>query len=276
MERLKSILADKILDLSANSGDEVKAKIDKIQRFRDFANALKSLMVKYPAIEDELIEMVNDGDFDTKIASSRVDTVIRLADAEAAHAIRSALPAEEPVTIQNIQKETPIENDIETIHKEIAEEIINEEVPINPDDIPMEIYEGEEEPVYEPEDISYEEIDPTPEEDPEGYIPFENVNDENTEPDSLTEQILENKENTKLPETLSEEEDTFPNEEELAAIKRKVNIRRIIQVAGIILGVVALIFIIKFVMVHWKTILIVAGILLVLAILITWLVKRKR
>jgi len=275
MERLKSILADKILDLSANSGDEVKAKIDKIQRFRDFANALKSMMVKYPAIEDELIRMVNDDDFDTKIASSRVDTVIRLADAEAAHAKEITLSAEGPIIIQNIQEEDITDNNIEAVHREIAEEIINEEVPINPDDIPMEIYEGEEEPVYKPEDISYEEIELKPEEgtEPE-YVPFENINDENTEPDSLMKQILQNEE---LSGTQPEdEEDTFPNEEELATIKRKVNIRRIAQVTGIILGVVALVFIIKFVMVHWKTILIVAGILLVLAILITWLVKRKR
>ena len=66
MERLKAILADKILDLSANNGDEVKATLEKIQRFRDFANACQTLMKKYPAIEDELIEMVQSNDFDTK------------------------------------------------------------------------------------------------------------------------------------------------------------------------------------------------------------------
>lgn len=82
MERLKTILADKILDLSSAEGIDVKGKIDKMQRFRDFANACQSLMVKYPQIEDELIKMVNDGDFDTKIASSRVDAVIRMADSK--------------------------------------------------------------------------------------------------------------------------------------------------------------------------------------------------
>lgn len=80
MDRLKAILADRILDLTSSSSEDVKVKIDKIQRFRDFANACQTLMTKYPQIEEELIKMVNDGDFDTKIASSRVDSVIRMAD----------------------------------------------------------------------------------------------------------------------------------------------------------------------------------------------------
>ena len=80
MDRLKAILADKILDLTSSSSEDVKVKIDKIQRFRDFANACQTLMTKYPRIEEELIKMVSDGDFDTKIASSRVDSVIRMAD----------------------------------------------------------------------------------------------------------------------------------------------------------------------------------------------------
>lgn len=80
MDRLKAILADRILDLTASNNDDVRVKLDKIQRFRDFANACQSLMIKYPQIEEELIKMVKDGDFDTKIASSRVDSVIRMAD----------------------------------------------------------------------------------------------------------------------------------------------------------------------------------------------------
>lgn len=82
MDRLKALLADRILDLTASNNDDVRMKLDKIQRFRDFANACQSLMIKYPQIEEELIKMVKDGDFDTKIASSRVDSVIRMADKE--------------------------------------------------------------------------------------------------------------------------------------------------------------------------------------------------
>ncbi|MFV0418778.1 MAG: hypothetical protein ACK5KT_08630 [Dysgonomonas sp.] len=80
MERLKSILADKILDLTSDDDDDVKKRIDKIQLFRDFAYACKVFMDKYPAIEDELIKMVNDDNFDTKEASLRVDVVIRSVD----------------------------------------------------------------------------------------------------------------------------------------------------------------------------------------------------
>ncbi|MFV0468044.1 MAG: hypothetical protein ACK5MK_03840, partial [Dysgonomonas sp.] len=82
MEKLKSVLADKILEISDAGGENVKNRLDKVQRFRDFANACQSLMIKYPEIENELIKMVNENDFDTKIASSRVDSVIRLSHNE--------------------------------------------------------------------------------------------------------------------------------------------------------------------------------------------------
>ncbi|WP_108821696.1 hypothetical protein [Dysgonomonas sp. Marseille-P4361] len=81
MDRLKSILADKILDLSTEAGEgDIRARLDKIHRFRDFANACKSLMTKYPGIESELIGMVMDDNFDTAEASSRVDKIVDLAE----------------------------------------------------------------------------------------------------------------------------------------------------------------------------------------------------
>jgi hypothetical protein len=237
MERLKAILADKILDLSAGSGDDVKAKIDKIQRFRDFANACKTLMNKYPGIEDELINMAEDGDFDARVASSRVDTAIRLADAEVAR-MKTAAPR---------------------IGEQIKEPEIPEEIP-DMDDIPMEVCRGEEEePAHQPEDIEYEELQPSPGEEAEPEYA-----------EAGTQEVLKE-------ETGEEGYNMFPNEEELAAAKRKVNIRRIVQIIGAALVVGALIFIVKFVMVHWQTILIIAGILIVLAILsvCVW-AKRKR
>ncbi|MDR1089453.1 MAG: DUF2157 domain-containing protein [Prevotella sp.] len=240
MERLKAILADKILDLSAGNGEDVKVKIDKIQRFRDFANACKTLMIKYPSIEDELINMVEDGDFDTKVASSRVDTVIRLTD-------KAAQPA---ISTPQIEE--------------------NEE-PDNPDpdmdDIPMEVYQGEEEQVYQPEDVDYEELDPSSGKDSnEDYVSFEEFS-ENMEPDTITEQMLEYEAGKESNHPVSEEGES--------AAKRKVTIRRAAQGVGAILVIVALIFIVKFVIIHWQTILIVAGVLLVLVILFFWF-KRKR
>lgn len=237
MERLKSILADKVLDLSSGNGEEVKAKIEKIQRFRDFANALKSFMIKYPAIEDELISMVEDGDFDTKVASSRVDTIIRLADTERAQAGKYTPQIVEPTSVEN---QSPLDEN---------EELETEDSYINPDDIPMEIYEGEEEALVQTEDVDFEEIESISEEVEKGYVPFEDVK--------------------------SEEDDSLDISEEEKAAKRKQTIRRVLQIVGIILAVIALIFIIKFIMTHWQTVLIVLGIVVALGILIFWL-KRKR
>lgn len=124
MERLKTILADKILDLSSAEGIDVKGKIDKMQRFRDFANACQSLMVKYPQIEDELIKMVNDGDFDTKIASSRVDAAIRMADSKP----RAGTEPQQAAT-------------------EILEDVLSEQSVIEEDEV-----------VCQPEDVDYEEV----------------------------------------------------------------------------------------------------------------------
>jgi len=249
MERLKSILADKVLDLSSGNGEEVKAKIEKIQRFRDFANALKSFMIKYPAIEDELISMVESGDFDTKVASSRVDTIIRLADTERAQAGKFPPQIVEPTSAEN---QLPLDEN---------EESAVEDSYINPDDIPMEIYEGEEEALVQTEDVDFEEIESISEEVEKGYVPFEDVkSEEHVDIDGSRE---------------SEEDDTLDISEEEKAAKRKQTIRRVLQIVGIILAVIALIFIIKFIMTHWQTVLIVLGILVALGILILWL-KRKR
>jgi hypothetical protein len=244
MERLKAILADKILDLSAGNGEDVKVKIDKIQRFRDFANACKTLMIKYPSIEDELINMVEDGDYDTKVASSRVDTVIRLTY-KAAQPIIPAPRIEE--------------------HKESGEP--DPEITPNIDDIPMEVYQGEEEQVYQPEDIDYEELEPSSGKDSnEDYVPFEEFTD-NMEPDTVTEQMLEYEAGKESNHLISEEDES--------AAKRKSTIRKVVQAVGAVLVIVALIFIVKFVMDHRKTILIIAGALLILVILFFWF-KRKR
>ncbi|MBS5795241.1 MAG: hypothetical protein KH100_01035 [Dysgonomonas mossii] len=249
MERLKSILADKVLDLSSGNGEEVKTKIEKIQRFRDFANALKSFMIKYPAIEDELISMVESGDFDTKVASSRVDTIIRLADTERAQAGKFTPQIVEPTSAEN---QLPLDEN---------EESAVEDSYINPDDIPMEIYEGEEETLVQTEDVDFEEIESISEEVEKGYVPFEDVkSEEHVDIDGSRE---------------SEEDDTLDISEEEKVAKRKQTIRRVLQIVGIILAVIALIFIIKFIMTHWQTVLIVLGILVALGILIFWL-KRKR
>ncbi len=248
MERLKAILADKILDILAGNGDDVKIRIDKIQRFRDFANACKTLMIKYPAIEDELIEMVNNGDFDTKVASSRVDTIIRLADVEASRKDKA------------LSEETTIKEKIEEAsEKVIISESVLPEVEMEQEDdamstlfidVPSDISSKEEE-YNQPEDVEYEELDSS--DDVEEYNSYEK---EEPKPDEAVEEVI------------------YPSEEELAVMKRKTTIRRVLQVAGIVVAVLALIFIIRFVMSHWQIILIVLGVITVLSLLFVWY-KRK-
>lgn len=304
MERLKSILADKVLDLSSESGDTVRAKIDKIQRFRDFANALKSLMIKYPAIEDELITMVEDGDFDTKVASSRVDTIIRLADTESAQ-INRVLIHPEPVQIEPVADffVNSTHGDDEVTEILIAEDLSENKTEesdltdyINPDDIPMEIYEGVEESPYQSDSVNLEDLI-EPSEVEEECVSYTSVDDqpvsEREEFDTDQSEIIEEEELTAalndiddqniysepdiaigtMPESEEDSDDDITEEEKAA--KRKVIIKRIVQVTGIILAVVILIFIIKFVMSHWQTILIVGGVVIVLIILFVWF-KRKR
>lgn len=184
MERLKSILADKILDLTSDDDDDVKKRLDKIQLFRDFANACKVLIDKYPAIEDELIKMVGDDNFDTREASLKVDAVIRSAD--------SGL-------LEDSEKD---------------------------------------------------------------YIQYnENIQNEIMSPQNAVPELAE--------------DNMYPSEEELASVKRKTMIRRIIQVVGLALAVIVLIFIINFVREYWQTILIITGLLTVLAILLIWFVRKR-
>lgn len=78
MERLKSVLADKIIEVSSESGDQSKSNLEKLNRFRDFSFACEPLMKKYPGIEDELIRMIQSNDFDARVASSRVNNIITL------------------------------------------------------------------------------------------------------------------------------------------------------------------------------------------------------
>lgn len=80
MDRLKSAIADKILEVSSSGGFDIKEKLDKINRFREFTDACQALIDKYPAIEAELLRMIDKNDFDTKVASIRVDTIIRLSE----------------------------------------------------------------------------------------------------------------------------------------------------------------------------------------------------
>lgn len=96
MERLKSVLADKIIEVSSESGESTKTTLDKINRFRDFAFACETLMVKYPRIEEELIQMIQVNDFDTRIASSRVNNIISVIESGGSFPVNSVVQTSIP------------------------------------------------------------------------------------------------------------------------------------------------------------------------------------
>lgn len=189
MNKLKSVLADKIIEISEVGGDNVKSKLEKVNRFRDFAGACQALMTKYPVIEDELINMVNDDDFDTKIASSRVDSIIRLKEglSENTHA------ASDKNTQEVIDK-----------LEELADQFEIE------DQVPQE--------KLLPEEVDYEIIS------------------ENTEPQNNYSEFVN-------------------EEEQRKSVFTKENMKRVIQVCGIILIIIVIIFIIKFVKENWQAVL---------------------
>lgn len=183
MQRLKLILADKILDLSSTDSVEVRLKLDKIQRFRDFADACASLMVRYPVIEDVLVAMAEDNNFDTKDAASRVDSAIAQACGE-------------------IEENTKLSDFSD-----------NKEIEIQ----------------------------------------------------SKTDTVAE----------IAEENVLYPSEEELDATKRKITIRRAVQILILILAMAVLIFIINFIREYWQIILIVVGLLVILSILLVWFMRKR-
>lgn len=300
MEKLKSILADKILDLSTENGDLVKVKIDKIQRFRDFANACQTLMIKYPQIEEELIAMVKADDYDTKVASSRVDSVIRMADIMKTQPQQTqTLIAEETVS----ETEEKVIETPETVTKDLEEETdaeentVDENIEDNITGVGFEKNAFEEDTTEyidtassNVEDVEFEIIDSTNKEDDEV---FENVveteaytnSDITSEPESGSLTVTEPEVAIEIENSESDPELAVANiieienteelsEEEINAAKRKKIIKRVLQLLVITLAVVILIFIINFVRNNWQTVLIVLGIALVM-LLGVWYLKRK-
>lgn len=309
MEKLKSILADKILDLSTENGDLVKAKIDKIQRFRDFANACQTLMIKYPQIEEELIAMVKADDYDTKVASSRVDSVIRMSDAMATQPQQIQIPmveescadtAEEVIEVLETvadEQEKEIDANEEFVNKNIIEEnSVEESIGV---DFEKNAFEDDTTEYLDTkssniEDVDFEIIDTTTEEDgeeSEEIIETETFINPDITSDSETEDQIKDQEESEpetvigIEESVSEPELSVANivetedtdelsEEEINAAKRKKIIKRVLQLLVITLAVVILIFIINFVRNNWQTVLIVLGVALVM-LLGVWYLKRK-
>lgn len=109
MERLKSVLADKIIEISSENGDVTKQLLEKVNRFRDFSFACETLMQKYAGIEDELIRMIGANDFDTRVASTRVNGIIALAEGGAKpETVVAEVPMEADAVVEDVPEETSV------------------------------------------------------------------------------------------------------------------------------------------------------------------------
>lgn len=253
MEKIKSVIADKIIEISSGSADDIKMRLDKVNRFRDFTDACQSLMIKYPAIEEEFIQMVKSNDFDLKVAASRVDTIIRLADRD--NTTSYTPPKNESVITESPKTVTAPSVEIEEVKENVKpEEKVVFEIPEDENVINTP-------PVYKPEDIDYEELEPEVEENKD-YAEYEEVSE-----------VLQ-------PEIHTTEADNDATESELKIeidndkTARNENIKRGLQVVGVIIAIVLVIFIVVFIKNNWQTILkALAGIAAVA--LIVWILIKK-
>lgn len=264
MDKLKSAIADKVLEISSSEENTVKAKLERINRFRDFVNACQVLIRKYPDIEAELIAMVENNDFDTKIASSRVDSIIRLSEN----------------TVQNPKSHETIEKDIsrlDEITEQLEEEKLNSETIQSPnsviDDSNTDIVKDapfihilQEDPIqYQPEDIEYEEIEP---------LAIE-ANTPANESQEITE--IPAPETMRIPvkDTYREPTIETPSSIRPQASPIKDNAKKGLQLVIVIVAIVAIIFIIVFVIRNLEAVLWSVGVGAIV-VGIAWFLLKKR
>lgn len=232
MDNLKSAIADKILDISSLGGDDVKSKLEKVNRFRDFTNACQSLISRYPAIEIELLRMVESNDFDTKVASARVDTIIRLSEKESTSSVQHSIMEKDIDKLEEITQKVTVE-----ITPQQAIESVHEYIPI----------EAAAKVKLQTEDADYEEI---PVVEDKEYANFEDVVPNNSQDNNV--------------------------EDAVATVSKLDTAKKVLLVVGIVAAIIALIFIIEFVITNWETILWVLGIGVVLAAAGWYFFKKRK
>lgn len=266
MNNLKSAIADKVLEISASDSSEIKSKLEKINRFCDFADACQSLIQKYPAIEAEFLRMVENNDFDARVASSRVDTIIRLSESGISNTQSHDNIEKDISKLEDIVEHLPsvTEDEISvdttsTFDKE--KDIIEENLPntSSTNSNPSSNYYSQsqiETPVQEKvKELPEEYID---EEKEKEYIDFEEIT---VEDQTLVEP---------QPEIINRSIEGTLNSDDTS---KKDTVRKVIQVCGIVTIVVALIFIIKFVINNWEILLWILGGCIVAAA--AWFLMRK-
>ncbi|SHF73294.1 hypothetical protein [Dysgonomonas macrotermitis] len=303
MDNLKSAIADKVLDISSLSGDDMKVKLEKINRFRDFVDACRSLILKYPAIEAELLRMVENNDFDTRIASSRVDTIIRLSEKEGTVSQSSEQRVEDDIhnleeiveNIENVDVKKENSKEIEEINTATEDLVstsnqVTEQSPKETIEKQKQIAGEDKDPVrYLPEDVDYEEID---EEKQQQYVDYEEIIEGSEKESQLA---IEEPDSPKLlPQ--SDEKESIPeqnNEVSRSVVEANIQTQRssiieekdnrgkdtakkVLQVCAIVAVVVALIFIIRFVINNWQAILYGLGAAVVVGGIVWFLLKKKK
>jgi len=255
MDNLKSAIADKVFEVSSLNETEMRAQLEKISRFRDFANACQVLMNKYPAIETELLRMVENNDFDTKIASTRVDTIIRLSESGA---------------LADQAKKADVAKDISTL-EDITENVSSDT------------------PGYSPEDGIYKEMEiKMPAYNTNEYIDFEEIKDYTGAP-VLSEQAEDA--HTDVEEDIEDETEEEMDETDITPYREPVidqspvkphanqakdTAKKGVQLVIAIVAIVAIILIIVFVIQNLETVLWGLGVILVLLAIIWMLLKRKK
>lgn len=238
MDSLKSAIADKILEVSSLGGSDMKEKLDKINRFRDFVNACQALIDKYPAIGTELLRMINKNDFDTKVASIRVDTIISLSEDN------PDLRTENPKTDVSFNQQRA-----SAYNGYSAEESL--------------------------EDIGYKEIDKSI---PERYIDFDEIKDYTENASSTSVSLSDNNREDEIKEEpIKYREPLIKNTTiEAQASPAKDNAKKGMQVIAIVAVIVVLIFAIVFVIQNLETVLLGLGVLVILAFIVWIILFNKK
>lgn len=265
MDKLNAAIADKVLEISSADNNEVRDKLQKINRFRDFVNACQSLIKKYPDIETELLRMIRDNDFDARIASARVDTIIRLSENNQIK--NTVTDVEDDIhQLEDIVENLPIQNNVEALieEKETIDPNIDKQIQSVPKPDTQSYISGSPDRESK-ESKSLPEAEPIDEEKESQYVDFEEVSD--------TDNVNEKTSDSNIKTA------TIPINDNLTDLKdndKASTTKKVLWAVAAIAVVVILYFVIKFIIDNWNTILWILGICAVVALIIWYFLKRKK
>lgn len=263
MDKIREAIADKVLEISSSETYDIKEKLQKINRFRDLTEACQSFIKKYPEIEDELLGMIKNNDFDARVASSRIDTIIRLTEK---NSIKQTVEdvKQDINKFEHIVEKLSDENGINsTTHDSVLKDETNEIESINADlnsNLKLEdnllLESDKNENIQSQEKLLHEaEID---QEKESQYVDFEEVEDTDSQ-NSSTETNID----VDLPK---EDTDT----------QKMSNSKKILYIVITIAAIVLIYYVILFIITNWKTILWVLIGCGGIAALVWYLIKRKK